>query len=141
MKEHVHFFSQKDVIKKGVELETLGQRGRQANEFAELGFPILPGFIIDSVVASHLAKENVLDAIRAPIKKADAVVEKSYGNPNEPLLIKIVISPNLAISNYPALHNFGLARKTVGGFTRFVGENFAAHEVAFLARGMLKIEE
>ncbi|MBN1518614.1 MAG: pyruvate, phosphate dikinase [Spirochaetales bacterium] len=141
MKEHVHFFSQKDVIKKGVELETLGQRGRQANEFAELGFPILPGFIIDSVVASHLAKENVLDAIRAPMKKADAVVEKSYGDPNEPLLIKIVISPNLAISNYPALHNFGLARKTVGGFTRFVGENFAAHEVAFLARGMLKIEE
>ena len=45
MKANVHYFSQKDSIKKGVDLDTLGQRGRQANEFAELGFPILPGQI------------------------------------------------------------------------------------------------
>ena len=50
MKANVHFFSQKDSIAKGVDLETLGQRGRQANEFSELGFPILPGFIVDSEI-------------------------------------------------------------------------------------------
>ena len=57
MKANVHFFSQKESIAKGIDLETLGQRGRQANEFSELGFPILPGFIVDSGVASRLAEE------------------------------------------------------------------------------------
>ncbi|TFG83740.1 MAG: pyruvate, phosphate dikinase, partial [Spirochaetales bacterium] len=141
MKSHVHYFSQKDCIKKDVDLDTLGQRGRQANEFAELGFPILPGFIINSNVASRLANEDVIAAIKPFMKKVDAMVGKAYADIGEPMLVKIVISPNLAISNYPALHNFGLTVKTVGGFTKFVGENFAAHEVAFLARGMLKIEE
>jgi pyruvate,orthophosphate dikinase len=141
MKANIHYFSQKDSIKKGVDLDTLGQRGRQANEFAELGFPILPGFIIDSVVASKLAGEDVASSIKPFIKKVDAIVEKAYGDAKEPMLVKIVISPNLAISNYPALHNFGLTKGTVAGFTNFVGEKFAAHEVTFLARGMLKIEE
>ncbi len=141
MKAHVHYFSQKDSIKQGVDLDVLGQRGRQANEFSELGFPILPGFIIDSVVASKLEDEQVSATIKPFMKKVDAIVAKAYADPHEPMLVKIVISPNLAISNYPALHNFGLTRETVAGFTSFVGENFAAHEVTFLARGMLKIEE
>ncbi|MBU0929040.1 MAG: pyruvate, phosphate dikinase [Spirochaetes bacterium] len=141
MKSNVHFFSQKDSIAKGVDLETLGQRGRQANEFSELGFPILPGFIIDSVVAAKLADLDVIGAIKPQLKKVSAIVKKSYGDDKEPLLLKIVISPNLTISNYPTLHNFGLVRSTVKGFDENVGENFGAHEVAFLARGMLKIEE
>ncbi len=141
MKSNVHFFSQKESIAKGADLETLGQRGRQANEFSELGFPILPGFIVDSVVASKMADLDVLSAVKPQLKKVSAIVEKSYGDDKEPLLLKIVISPNLTISNYPTLHNFGLVRSTVGGFNKNVGENFGAHEVAFLARGMLKIEE
>jgi len=141
MKSNVHFFSQKESIAKGADLETLGQRGRQANEFSELGFPILPGFIVDSVVASKMADLDVLGAVKPHLKKVSAIVEKSYGDDKEPLLLKIVVSPNLTISNYPTLHNFGLVRSTVGGFNKNVGENFGAHEVAFLARGMLKIEE
>jgi pyruvate,orthophosphate dikinase len=141
MKANVHFFSQKDSIAKAVDKETLGQRGRQANEFSELGFPILPGFIIDSVVASKLAKQDVIDAVKPYMKKVSGIVAKTYGDAKEPLLLKIVISPNLTISNYPTLHNFGLVRSTVGGFNKNVGENFGTHEVAFLARGILKIEE
>ncbi len=141
MKGNVHFFSQKESISKGVDLETLGQRGRQANEFSELGFPILPGFIIDSVVASKLAEQKVVDALKPHLKKISTIVGKSFADDLEPLLLKIVISPNLTISNYPTLHNFGLVRSTVRGFNKNVGENFGTHEVAFLARGMLKIEE
>jgi len=141
MKANVHFFSQKDSIAKGINLETLGQRGRQANEFSELGFPILPGFIIDSVVASKLADADIKSAVKPHLQKIASIVDKTYGDANEPMLLKIVISPNLTISNYPTLHNFGLVRSTVGGFNKNVGENFGAHEVAFLARGMLKIEE
>ncbi len=141
MKANVHFFSQKDSIAKGVNLETLGQRGRQANEFSELGFPILPGFIIDSVVASKLSDADIKSAVKPHLQKISGIVDKTYGDADNPMLLKIVISPNLTISNYPTLHNFGLVRSTVGGFNKNVGENFGAHEVAFLARGMLKIEE
>ena len=51
MDSRIHFFSQKDVISRKIESEKLGIRGRQANEFAELGFPILPGFILDTDIA------------------------------------------------------------------------------------------
>ena len=56
MKDNIHFFSQKEIVKKEVDLEKLGMRGRQANEFAELALPILPGFIIDSDAASSLER-------------------------------------------------------------------------------------
>ncbi len=141
MKANIHFFSQNDTIKAGVDKEKLGQRGRQANEFAELEFPILPGFIIDSNVASNLRDEDVAGSIKPYIKKIEDIVDKKFADKLNPLLFKIVISPNLAISNYPALHNFGLTRETVEGFNKYVGENFSAHEVVFMSRGMLKIEE
>ena len=141
MKDNIHFFSQKEIVKKEVDLEKLGMRGRQANEFAELALPILPGFIIDSDAASSLGEQKVADAIRPAVKKVQDIVGKGLGDKKNPLLFKIVVSPNLAVSNYPTLHDFGLARDTVEGFASWVGENFAAHEVLFLVRGMLAVEE
>ena len=141
MKNNVHFFSQKEPVKKGVDLEKLGMRGRQANEFAELALPILPGFVIDSDGASHLQDEKVGEELKPFLRKAEEIVGKKLGDRTNPLLFKIVVSPNLAISNYPTLHDFGLARDTVEGFASWVGANFAAHEVLFLVRGMLAVED
>ncbi|MBL8968354.1 MAG: pyruvate, phosphate dikinase [Spirochaetaceae bacterium] len=141
MKDNIHFFSQNQTVKKGVDLDKLGQRGRQANEFAELSLPILPGFIIDADAAAGLAGQKLIEAIRPTLKKVEEIVDKRLGDPKKPLLFKIVVSPNLAISNYPTLHDFGLAKDTVEGFASGVGDNFAAHEVLFLVRGMLAVEE
>jgi pyruvate,orthophosphate dikinase len=141
MKSNIHFFSQKDTVSKAIPSEKLGIRGRQANEFAELSFPILPGFIIDSDVAAHMAKADIFPSIRPFIKKIEDITGKGFGDPKNPMLFKIVISPNLVVSTFPTLHNFGLAKDCVEGFATFVGENFAAHEVLFLVRGMLKVEE
>ncbi len=141
MKENIHFFSQNQTVKKGVDLEKLGQRGRQANEFAELALPILPGLIIDADAAAALGKEKVAEALRPALRKIEEIVGKRFGDAANPLLFKIVVSPNLAISNYPTLHDFGLAKDTVDGFASWVGANFAAHEVLFLLRGALAVEE
>ena len=141
MKSNVHYFSQKEIIPKTVSPDILGQRGRQANEFAELGLPILPGFVIDSEIASNLAGEKILEKIKPYIKKVENEVGKTYNNEKNPLVLKIVISSNLAVSNYPTLHNFGLTSNTINGFNSFVGENFGNHELMFMIRGMLKIEE
>ena len=140
MDKRIHFFSQKEVIK-GVAPELLGIRGRQANEFAELKFPILPGFVIDTNLASDIDPNAIKKDVGVCLDKIGKIVGKNYGDPDNPMLLKVVISSNLAITNYPALHNFGLAKPTIEGFVNWVGKDFAAHEVLFLVRGMLKIEE
>ncbi|MDR2471371.1 MAG: pyruvate, phosphate dikinase [Treponema sp.] len=141
MDKRIHFFSQKEVIPKSVAPELLGIRGRQANEFAELKFPILPGFIIDTALASEIDARAVKKDVLTLLGKIASIVGKHFGDPDNPMLLKVVISSNLAITNFPTLHNFGLAKPTIGGFANWVGKGFAAHEVLFLVRGMLKIEE
>jgi pyruvate,orthophosphate dikinase len=141
MDKRMHFFSQKEVIPGSVAPELLGIRGRQANEFAELKFPILPGFIIDTTLASEIDPRAVKKDVLALLNKVASIMGKGFGDPDNPMLLKVVISSNLAITNYPTLHNFGLAKPTIGGFANWVGKDFAAHEVLFLVRGMLKIEE
>ncbi len=136
----IHYFSQKETVNKKIDKGLLGIRGRQANEFAELGLPILPGFIIDSELASALGNESVYKLVTPFLKKCSDLVGKTFGNLENPLLVKMVISPNLAIANYPTLHNFGLTKKTLAGFEKWVGVNFAAHEVLFLLRGILTIQ-
>ncbi|HHU37045.1 MAG TPA: pyruvate, phosphate dikinase, partial [Treponema sp.] len=137
----IHYFSQKETVSKKTDKTLLGIRGRQANEFAELGLPILPGLIIDSKASSVLEKEPVFKLISPYLKKCSDLVGKSYGDPENPLLMKLVISPNLAITTYPTLHNFGLTKETIAGFEKWVGVNFAAHEVLFLLRGILTIQK
>ncbi len=139
-KMSVHFFSQKDTVKGSVDPQLLGIRGRLVNEFAQMNLPILPGFIIDASCASDLSGVKVAEGLAPYIKRVEAIVRKGYGNPSNPMLFKIVVSPNLTISNYPTLHNFGLTKDTIAGFEKFVGDNFAVHELLFLIRGMLRIE-
>jgi len=141
MDNRIHFFSQKEVIPSKIESEKLGIRGRQANEFAELGFPILPGFILDADIASEIKSDDIKKDVAAMLDKCAALVGKKFGDKENPMLLKVVISSNLAITTYPTLHNFGLAKPTIDGFSKWVGNEFAAHEVIFLIRGMLKIEE
>ncbi|GHV93662.1 hypothetical protein AGMMS50268_41650 [Spirochaetia bacterium] len=140
MDNRIHFFSQKDIIPARVEPELLGIRGRQANEFAELGFPILPGFILDTRIASEISGEAIKKDVNALLDKCAAIVGKKYGDTENPLLLKVIISSNMAVTTYPALHNFGLVKPVINGFAKWVGGDFAAHEVLFLIRGMLKIE-
>lgn len=141
MDSRIHFFSQKDVISAKIDPEWLGIRGRQANEFAELGFPILPGFIVDVRLASQLKTIDYSKDIKTLLKRCAKIVGKQYGDGDNPMLLKLVISSNLAVTNYPTLHNFGLVKDTIHGFAAGVGDTFAAHEVLFLVRGMLNIQE
>ncbi len=140
MNNRIYFFSQKDVISSKIDSELLGIRGRQANEFAELGFPILPGFIIDTELACTLDKTDIGKDVKTLLGKCAQIVGKKYGDTDNPLLLKVVFSSNMAITTFPALHNFGLVKATIDGFAKWVGDNFAANEVLFLVRGMLGIE-
>jgi pyruvate,orthophosphate dikinase len=141
MDSNIHFFSHNNVIPSKIRPELLGIRGRQANEFAELSFPILPGIILDTEIASEVDPKTVKKDILELLGRCAKLVGKKYGDIENPMLLKIVISSNLAITTYPALHNFGLVLPTIDGFAKWVGVDFAASEVLFLINGMLMIQE
>jgi len=141
MDSRIHFFSQNISISSKVKADLLGIRGRQANEFAELAFPILPGIILDTEIASEIDVKKIKKDIIDLLDKCSKLVSKKYGDPQNPMLLKVVISSNLAITNYPALHNFGLVKPTIDGFAKKVGADFAASEVLFLINGMMAIQE
>ncbi|CEM62128.1 pyruvate, phosphate dikinase [Treponema phagedenis] len=135
----IHFFSSNEAVNKKLDKQLLGIRGRQANEFAELRLPILPGIIIDASVAYDLENEKIIPVLKPFLEKFATISKKAYADETNPMLLKIVVSPNLVIANYPTLHNFGLTKNTFAGFAGKVGDNFASHEVYFLLRGMLQI--
>jgi pyruvate,orthophosphate dikinase len=141
MDSRIHFFSQKDIIPGKIPPELLGIRGRQANEFAELGFPILPGIILNTDIASQIDTKAIKKDVIELLTRCAKIVGKTYGDNENPMLLKLVISSNLAITNFPTLHNFGLVKPTLEGFKNRVGEDFALNEVLFSIRGMLAIEE
>ena len=139
MSKSIHFFSNKETLKSNIDKTLLGIRGRQLNEFSELGLPIVPGLVMDATITQTLQQANVLSTLRPFLKKMGEAVRKEFGDPENPLLLKLVISSNLVIANYPTLHNFGLAKTTIGGFEEKVGKDFASHEVLFLLRGIFSI--
>jgi pyruvate,orthophosphate dikinase len=140
MKNNIHFFSANEHISKQAVLDNIGIRGRRAMELAALDLPILPGFIFDSDVAADLEKIDLKPYLKTFIARVEKITGKKFGDRENPMLVKIVISPNLVIVNYPTLHNFGLVESNVDAFKKYVGENFGYHEMQFLMKGCLEIE-
>lgn len=140
MKNNIHFFSADQTSKKDEILEKIGVRGRLAMELSALKLPILPGFVIDGDVASDLEEVSVKSDLKKGISKIETIRGRKFGDPDNPMLVKIVISPSIVIATSPTLHNYGLTDKTIEGFNKFVGPNFGYHEVLFLIKGSLTIE-
>jgi len=140
MNKNIHVFSSKEYTKSDEVMSAIGLRGQQAMEFAALNLPILPGFIIDSNLAAHLDSMKLTSELAPYFKKVESVTRKVFGDPDNPMLVKIVVSPSLAIAHYPTLHNYGLTVPTIPGFNKFVGESFGYHEILFLVSGQLEIE-
>ena len=140
MKKHVYFFSENESIAKEEVLEKIGIRGRRAMELAALALPILPGFIIDTEITSELEEWELEPQLRGFFRKLESAAGKRFGDPDNPMLVKIVLSPSLVITTYPTLHNYGLTEGTLPGFIKFVGENFGRHELQFLCKGSLEVE-
>ncbi len=142
MKNNIHFYSKEDFIKNTAILDKIGLRIREANNFAELNLPVIPGFVIDSEVSSSIEKGEIIKYIKPYISKIEEKMGKKYDAETKPLTLKIIISPNLIItSSYPALHNFGLTKKTLAGFSKLVGSDFSYNELFFMVKGILIIED
>jgi pyruvate,orthophosphate dikinase len=122
---------------------TIGTRGMRVMELASLGAPVLPGFIIPNDTISEIsgkvaeAKKFLIE----PITKIERLLKpKRFNDEKNPLLIKVVESPQLNMIKAFSIHNIGLCDKTVGGFATFVGEEFAYHEYRNVIRKIIELE-
>ena len=140
-KKNVHYISRNNKLAKGIDRDCFGVRARLALELAEMDLPVLPGLLFDGKIADNLKEISFSENLADYMDKFKSEVGKEFANPEHPLLLKIVVSSNMAIAQYPLLHNIGLARDTVDGFANKVGPEFTSREVLFLMLGALKIEK
>ncbi len=111
-----------------------GKRGQRALELAELKMPVVPGFILDSRVCARLAQADVRSLMQQGIPPIEQLIGRKFGDPENPLLLKVVCSANLALPIYPTVFNVGLSPVTLPGFSRFMGEEAAWFEYCYLLR-------
>lgn len=114
----------------------LGIRGRRAVELAEMGLPIVPGFIIDSELTRKLPETNVKQLLQGYIAQLEKETKKVFGDPKKPLLLKVVVSSDLNVPHFPSIHNIGLNDETVAGFAKITSEEFAHGEYCFLMKNV-----
>lgn len=112
----------------------IGIRGRRAVDLAQMGLPIVPGFIIDSEMTQKLPEMNIKQTLKSEISKIEKAMGKKFGDPKNPLLLKVVLSSDLNVPFFPSIHNIGLNDETVEGFASVTEENFAYGEYAFLLK-------
>ena len=93
-------------------------------ELASLKVPILPGFIVDADVAADLEDVSLIPYLKKAFAKIEPATGKVYGDPDNPMLVKIVISPAIVITTYPGLlHNYGLAAGALNEAIGLVHDN------------------
>ncbi len=114
----------------------LGIRGRRAVDLAAMGLPIAPGFIIDSEMTKKLPQANVKEMLKTQIKQLEKETKKVFGDNEKPLMLKVVLSSDLNIPNFPSIHNIGMNMETVEAFAKFTGQEFAYGEFLFLLRNI-----
>ncbi len=134
--ENIVFFSKSITPVDEKVVKKCGIRGRRAIELAEMGLPIAPGFIIDADLTNKLPDVNVKELIKTNIALIEKDTKKKFGDKTNPLLLKVVLSSDLNVPNFPSFHNVGLNDKTVNGFAEITGMDFAYGELAFLLKAV-----
>lgn len=130
------FFS-KDIKKiDDSERDKLGIRGRRAIDLAEMGLPIAPGFVIDSELTKKLPDVNIKQVLKTNISKIEKEMKKTFGDPKNPLLLKVVLSSDLNVPFFPSIHNIGLNDETAEGFAKIAGKEFAYVEYCYLLQSI-----
>ncbi|MDA3810420.1 MAG: PEP-utilizing enzyme [Spirochaetaceae bacterium] len=127
----IYSFSSEEYTTDTDMIETMGIRGKRIMALAKLGVPTLPGFILNSefLASEKDSPKESSSSFKAAVNKIGKILDKKYGDPENPLLLKMVVSPMLnMVYTVFSLHNIGLCESTINGFSTFVGENFAYHE-------------
>ena len=132
----IYPFSEKGCTKDSAVWERVGRRGQRAFELAEMKLPIVPGFVLDSKCTAAIRKgrTKAKDLFRKGLPEIENGIGRKFGDPDNPLLLKVIVSSNLNLPIYPSVFNVGLSPDTIRGFAALMGARTAWFEYCYLLR-------
>ena len=113
--------------------ETLGGKGANLAEMAELGIPVPPGFTLTTEVCAHYQEhdgaypEGLQADVEANLQKLEAATGKAFGDPSNPLLLSVRSGAAVSMPGMmDTILNLGLNDETAAGLAEKSGnERFA----------------
>ena len=107
----------------------LGGKGANLAEMSSLGLPVPPGFTITTGACVHYYSsgqtypEALADQVAAGLKKVEGIVGKSFGDPNNPLLVSVRSGARASMPGMmDTVLNLGLNDETVEGLAALSGD-------------------
>ncbi len=142
-------FNQKEHVEGNDLQERFGLRGRNLLQLASLNTPLVPGFLIESKDLPALVELD-LAALKPAIRKIESIAGREFGNPEKPMLLKVVVSPSIQIGTFRSTHTIGMNDRVAEGLAKRWGDEFTYHEYkvllerfgsVFLGRDVKSIED
>ncbi len=128
----VFFFGNGQAQGRGDLKEVLGGKGANLAEMTRLGVPVPPGFTISTGVcaAFNAAGGKIPDAVKrdalAALTKIERIVEKTFGDPKNPLLVSVRSGARASMPGMmDTILNLGLNDRTAEGLAASAGARFA----------------
>ena len=111
----------------------LGGKGANLAEMASIGLPVLPGFTISTAMCTRYYEDGeqfpqeLRDEVADGIAHIEAVTEKRFGDPENPLLVSVRSGARVSMPGMmDTVLNLGLNDQTVEGLAKKAGdERFA----------------
>ena len=131
----LYFFGPGKPLPPGLSRKSLGENCRKVLKLMALDIPLPPGFILDTSIFSLEALASRSRALKKSLDTALAVLASSlgrkFGDPQNPLLLKITLSPDLAFQSPVQVRGLGLVRP--------FPSSLAAAQAPILIRDMIRI--
>lgn len=122
MNQNVYFFGGNKADGSADMKNLLGGKGANMAEMVALGIPVPPGFTITTDVCTHYYEntnaypETLEDEVKRAITKIENLIDGSFGDSNNPLLVSIRSGARISMPGMmETVLNVGLTSKTIPG--------------------------
>ena len=120
----IYFFSHEGFSSRPNNVSEIGVRGQRILELVDSGLPIPPGIILDTSRTKNLDVKSI-NLILEYIKEISKITNRKLGNPDSPLFLKMVVSPDLKLIKFPGVRFVGINNETFELLREKVDEKFA----------------
>jgi pyruvate,orthophosphate dikinase len=124
--EGMYFFSQAG-FKGGnrpQDISKIGVRGERILELIDTNLPIPPGIIIESTTLRKINDKDI-NLVIEYVKEISKITGRRLGNPDAPLFLKLVVSPDLKLVKFPGIRFIGINDEVFDILKERIDEKFA----------------
>ena len=128
--KHVYSFDKGD----GHDKKLLGGKGANLCEMTQIGINVPPGFVITTEACLDYLKQNklpgdLMDDVRAEIKKLETATGKTFGKGSDPLLVSVRSGSAMSMPGMmDTILNLGLNDETLASLIKQTGDKRFAYD-------------